>query len=422
MIIKYLLPILALSLVIAFHELGHYLIAKLTGIKVQVFSIGIGKKLISIKKNGTEYAISAIPLGGYCKLKGGDLQNPVMDNDSMDTAHPLKKIFIYIAGPIFNFLFAILLLSSVYLLPVHREIPSRVIPLTGNDLPAEEAGIIKGDTILSIEDYNISNFNDISKALTKSSKTGDKLQFTVERDSKVITLEVTPKTIEGRIFIGVYPFIPLKVLDSNKNNKLQPEDIIIEIDSVTVDNYNNLAESIKDKSLFQLKYLRNGIHETIDYTPSELSKLKFTKTKRYNPLVSIFNGTADTVNMLNKITSLFTDLFRTGEVTKSISSPLRLVYDMGNSINSIYSDNSILFTLQMFLTIIASISLTLGFINILPIPILDGGQILINTAAMIKGSPFKTSIIYGYQTIGLVIVLLLFILGISNDIFYFGDL
>lgn len=412
MIIKFIIPFIGLGIVIAFHELGHLLMAKLLKIKVEVFSVGIGKKLFSVKKAGTEYAISAIPLGGYCKLKGGDLHNPNRDKDSMDTAHPLKKILIYIAGPVFNIIFASIIMTIFYIIPGHEIVPSKIVPITGSNYPGEEAGLLKGDIIVSINGHEVETFDDISALISDK-----ELPFRILREGATKEITITPRVINGRSFIGIYPYIPLKVLRTTPFNKLKKGDQIKAVNGSLVDNYYELLKVVDKAEEFTLTVLRDGKILESTLTIREVLDTGFTEVRTYNIFQSILNGNRDTYLMLRQIISVFAKLFKTGEIGKSISSPIGLVYEVGNSIDNIYSSENILFTLQIILSIIASISLTLGFINLLPIPILDGGQIFINIISIIKRSPLKPSILLGYQTVGLIIVLLLFILGINNDIF-----
>lgn len=416
MIIKYILPIIALIIVITIHELGHLITAKIFRVKVEVFSIGIGKKLFKYDFRGTQYTISLLPLGGYCKLKGGDIQNPLKDSDSIDMAHPLKKVLIFFAGPFFNLLLTFFLLTTILILPVHQKLPSTVIPVTGKSLPAETSGMIKGDRIVSIDGVEIFDFNEISKNIDH-----DKLNIIIDRNGKLSEIIINPKRIDGRPFIGVYPYIPLTVLKDSKDI-LKKGDKIVKINNNEVDNYLSLIKVTNGKNEFEISYIRDNVEYKIIYGLKSFNSLVFTENYSHSILQSIIIGAINTIEMLNNITFLFIDLFKNGEVTKNISSPLRLIYEVGNSIDGIYTYNNLLITIQSFLTIMASISLTLGFINLLPIPVLDGGQILLNTISALKGSPINKSFIYGYQTAGLIIILLLFTLGISNDIFFFGDL
>ena len=416
MIIKYFLPIIAISIVITLHELGHFLSAKFFKIKVEVFSIGIGKKLIQFTRKNTTFAISLIPIGGYCRLKCGDVNNPILEDDSMDQLTPYKRAVIYFAGPFFNFLLAILMLSLTYLTPTNTSIPPTILPVMGQGLPGELYGLQEGDKIIKINGTSINSFNDISKNISY-----DLLKIEVERKDQIILIELVPLKKGGETIIGIYPYIPL-VIQETHSNILNMGDEIIQINKMAVDDFLTFSREIMPLDKFSITIFRNGVKQSYNLTKDEINKVSFISKTSYNIFSAILLGTRETIEMTIKLTTLLIDLFQTGEVKNSISSPLRLVYDIGNTISSIYSISTVLITLTTLFTIIATISLTLGIINLLPIPVLDGGQIIINIITMIKGSPLSSKIIIGYQTVGLVVILLLFTIGISNDIFYFGDL
>ena len=157
---SWLVSLLVLSALIFFHELGHYLAAKLMGVYVEVFSIGFGKKLFSFKKYNTEWSISAIPLGGYVKMKGQDDADPTKksyDKDSYNTKTPLQKMFILFAGPLANFVLAFFLYFTIAL--GGPNVLSPVIGEVVKDSPAQKAGLMKNDTILAIITPPINNLN-----------------------------------------------------------------------------------------------------------------------------------------------------------------------------------------------------------------------------------------------------------------------
>lgn len=414
MILTYIIPLFALSFVVAFHELGHLFTAKLFKVKVETFSVGIGKKILKKNWKGTEYALSLIPLGGYCKLKGGDLQNPNKDKDSADMAKPFPKILIYMAGPLFNFILSIIIISIIYLLPVNQIIKPYVYPQTGQELPAELAGIKTGDKILSINGLPTTDFNDISTQINKENNS-----IIVLRNNKKITFSIIPKKIGDRYILGLNPYIPLTVLDTNLNS-LKIGDKIVKVNNQKVSNLIDLINNLKEHDN-DLELYRDNKSFNINIDKNELNQIEFTKKASY-PIHKALNfGFNDTILYLKSITSFLGQLIHKGEMSKNISSPIRLIYDIGNSFSSSILREKFLFTLQKILITIASISLTLGFINLLPIPILDGGQILINFIILIKGSALKAKVLYIYQVIGLMIVLFLFILGFGNDILYIGD-
>ena len=191
---SWIIALCILSLLIFLHELGHYSAARFFGVYVEVFSIGFGKKLFSFQWIGTQWQISAIPLGGYVKMKGQDDLDPTAisgDNDSYNTKKPWQRIIILLAGPIANFLTAWLLFYAIALGG-----PQTLSPIIGGVLkgsPAESAGIQKGDIIRSINGEEITQWNELSDSIKASTST---LTLAVERNETRLLLLLHPKITE----------------------------------------------------------------------------------------------------------------------------------------------------------------------------------------------------------------------------------
>lgn len=193
------LSLLALSFLIFFHELGHFLVALAFGVKVEVFSIGFGKKLLTKTYKGTEYALSLIPLGGYVKMKGqsdSDVFEQSQDTDSYTSKTPWQRICILLAGPLFNILLAFFIYSSLsfgekqVLLPVLGEIKA--------DYPADQAGLKSGDRILSINGVNIQTWGEMAEKIA----TSPSLSLKIQRGSETLLLSLNPKEVEGKNIFG----------------------------------------------------------------------------------------------------------------------------------------------------------------------------------------------------------------------------
>ncbi|WP_169778830.1 RIP metalloprotease RseP [Campylobacter curvus] len=190
----FLITVFAISFLVFFHELGHFLAARSLGVAVNTFSIGFGDKIYTKKVGATEYAISAIPLGGYVQLKGQDDTDPKAKNydaDSYNTLKPLGRIYILLAGPFFNFILAFLLYMVLGFIGVEKLAP--IIGHIAENSAAKEAGLAINDKILKINDVVIHEWDDISKQV-KLQKTDIK----VERDGKTIDISLTPKIGETR--------------------------------------------------------------------------------------------------------------------------------------------------------------------------------------------------------------------------------
>ncbi|MFP6274266.1 RIP metalloprotease RseP [Helicobacter pylori] len=189
----FIVAVLMLALLIFVHELGHFTIARICGVKVEVFSIGFGKKLCFFKLFGTQFALSLIPLGGYVKLKGMDKEENKtnethQENDSYAQKNPFQKLWILFGGAFFNFLFAILV---YFFLALSGE--KVLLPIIGGlEKNALEAGLLKGDKILSINHKKIASFGEIRSVVARSQ---GELVLEIERNHQVLEKRLTPKIV-----------------------------------------------------------------------------------------------------------------------------------------------------------------------------------------------------------------------------------
>jgi len=195
-----LVALLVLSVLIFFHELGHFTAARFFGVQVDVFSIGFGKKLYSRMIGKTEWSISAIPLGGYVKMKGQDDSDPTKisyDEDSYNVKKPWQRIIILLAGPFANFLLAFILYFAIANLGVPKLLP--YVGSVGEDTPAYTAGIKKDDKLIQINGINIKYWENIGAQINASK--GD-ITLIVERKDKLLTLQLQPKVIDDKNIFG----------------------------------------------------------------------------------------------------------------------------------------------------------------------------------------------------------------------------
>jgi len=195
-----LVAILVLSVLIFFHELGHFAAARFFGVQVDVFSIGFGKKLYSRTIGKTQWSISAIPLGGYVKMKGQDDSDPSKisyDKDSYNVKKPWQRIIILLAGPFANFLLAFILYFAIANLGVPKLLP--FVGTVGKDSPALHAGLQKEDKVLQINAVNIQYWEDIGENINKAKSD---LTLVVERNKELVTLQLQPKVIDDQNIFG----------------------------------------------------------------------------------------------------------------------------------------------------------------------------------------------------------------------------
>ncbi|PSM52791.1 RIP metalloprotease RseP [Campylobacter blaseri] len=192
------ITILAISFLIFFHELGHYLAARQLGVAINVFSIGFGEKVYSKKIGNTEYAISSIPLGGYVSLKGQEDLDPNLknyDKDSYNSLSPLGRIYILFAGPFFNIILAFFIYIALGYIGVEKLAPT--IGYIGENSAASSANLVVNDKILSIDEKPIREWDDIKKLVKL-----EPVNLEILRDEKIINISVTPKIGQSKTIFG----------------------------------------------------------------------------------------------------------------------------------------------------------------------------------------------------------------------------
>ncbi len=338
--------LLVLSFLIFFHELGHFLVARWCGVRVEVFSIGFGKKFITKTYKGTEYTLSLIPFGGYVRLKSlAMMQDHASDKtDCLDTKHPLKKIAILLAGPVFNFLLAFFLFCVVGKMGIYQLLP--VVGEVQKDMPAEISGLKSGDRIISIDNKHIVSWKELYDLLGKVESKSIYITF-LRGDSKMQAV-IDPKITESKNIFG---------------------------------------ESVKRAVI--------GISVRGDRA-----------LIKYNLLDSIYFAWQQSLDSAGMIIQGIKNLILGLIPLSQISGPVGIVDSMA------YASKQ---DLTLFLLWVGLISINLGIFNLLPIPALDGGQILFVLYNWISGKEVNKSTERFFMFFGFVIIIFLMLLGLYND-------
>ncbi len=303
----FIVAVLMLAFLIFVHELGHFMIARICGVKVEVFSIGFGKKLCFFKLFGTQFALSLIPLGGYVKLKGMDKEEKETNesaNDSYAQKSPFQKLWILFGGAFFNFLFAILV---YFFLALGGE--KVLLPVIGDlEKNALEAGLLKGDKILSINHEKIASFREIRSVVARSQ---GELVLKIERNHQVLEKRLTPKIVAV-------------ISDSNDPNEI-------------------------------IKYKVIGIKPDMQ----KMGVVSYSLIQAFKQALSRFKeGVVLIVDSLRR-------LIVGSASVKELSGVVGIVGALSHASS-----------LSMLLLFGAFLSINLGILNLLPIPALDGAQML----------------------------------------------
>jgi regulator of sigma E protease len=429
--------LIGLAALIFIHELGHFLIARKCGVTVERFSIGFGPKIVGFKSGGTEYLIAAIPLGGYVKMKGEDPGEELEDTQgSFSAATVYQRLAIAFGGPLFNILFAIAIYIGVYTVGIPTN--GTVIGKVHDKTPAQEAGLQTGDRIVEVNGKKTLYWHQLLKIVHNAP--GKKMEFVIERDPNTIfTIPITPKEKEVEDLFGDKKTVGLigienlertvfYVEDNSPADKagLQVGDDIMSIDGIEIRGGSDLKTAAFDKPAKELtiRVLRSGQEQTFKVTPelkTELdlqgNEIKFgymglgvsgvMVTEQYSFPGAIQRGLEQTWDRIYLIGVSIKKLI-TGYISpKTIGGPIMIF--------QVYGKNAEL-GLDYFIMLTAFLSINLGLLNLLPIPVLDGGHSLFFLIEIVKGKPISESNRERAAQVGLFMLLSLMILAFYNDI------
>ncbi|MEK7688809.1 MAG: RIP metalloprotease RseP [Deltaproteobacteria bacterium] len=422
--------LVVLGILVFIHELGHFIMAKLSGVGVLKFSLGFGPKIIGIKRGETEYLISALPLGGYVKMVGESTEEEVKpeENEKSFANKPIsKKAAIVVAGPIMNLVLAFALLPLIYLIGI--QIPAYLDkePIIGYVVKgeiADKAGLKKGDIILSIDDKPIKNWEGLNTAIISNPNRSLKLK--IKRDEGLKEILFTPEA-SSRTGGGVAGFLPPvspavgglnKGLPADKAG-LKIGDTILSVNGVKIDHWIELQQAIQNnKAEEKLLLIKRGsetftvgikpeLNEDIKAYVIGISPLQETITRRYGPVGAVIEGTKK-MGELTIMTFVIIKKLFVGEISiKTLGGPLMIAQVAGQAAES---------GLTALLSLMAFLSLQLGILNLLPIPVLDGGFIVFFGIEALRGKPLSEKVMTIVQNIGIGLLVLLMVFVTYNDV------
>lgn len=435
--------VVALGVLVAVHEWGHFWVARRCGVKVERFSIGFGKALWKRKdKLGTEYVIAAIPLGGYVKM----LDERVDQVSDADLPHAFnrqsvgKRIAIIAAGPAVNFLFAIVALYVMFLIGSQA-----VKPVVGEVMPDSifaKANIEPGVVISKIGEHQVYDWQDVNLELMSAIGRSviDVAVDTQEGFSKTYSLDLSnwqfdPDKTSSISSLGIVPFRPsgtTKIAYVEQDSPgfhagLQTNDIIMGINGTPVQNWEQTVELIEQNPQQDVVIDVNrdgnwlslngtlGVRQTQDARVGFLGVSPFTEPwpenyvfdRQYGPIDSLLKASSQTWRLITISVEMIGKLI-TGDVSvKNLSGPISIAQGAGASASV---------GIVAFLYFLALISVNLGIINLLPLPVLDGGHLLYYFIELFTGRPVSESVQEIGFKIGGVVLLLLMSVALFNDI------
>ena len=426
-----------ISIIVFIHELGHFSFARLFGVRVLDFSIGFGRSIKSWEtKSKTVFNLRLLPFGGYVKMNGEEISEKSQSGDSYSSKKYYQKLLITLGGPIFNFILAIAIFFLINLFGIYK-----IMPIVGDVLPnsiAFEKGIEKGDLISKIDGSKISSFSDAQLTLSKRLGESGNIEIVILRNENSFRFYLpiinwlSSKEPSNLLYeLGIFPPLEPIIGSVNENSPaarggIKSEDKILEINNKSVTYWGDIRKEINKSGGKEIlvKILRENEIKILIVKPNlsenalswqigvsssfELSD-KVRVLEKFSFTDSFKNSISQTFSVIeNSITFIGKIIF--GQVSaKNLGGPVMIGQYAGESV--IYGG------LYSFLYLIALISISLGIVNLFPLPVLDGGQALILTIEKIIGRDLPDKILEFFYKLSTTFLIFLFVFVFFNDIF-----
>jgi regulator of sigma E protease len=437
--------VVVIGILILIHEFGHFMVARWTGVGVERFSIGFGPVLLRWRGRETEYCLSAIPMGGYVKMMGEE--SPLEAGTALpydpDKAFAMKPLWaralIVFAGPGMNFVLAAVIFSLV-LATVGRPVWPAMVGRVAENGPAATAGLKTGDVVTAIDGHRVVYWEDLERAVAASN--GRPLTLTVNRGGTEVTLTVTPErtTLRDPIFkesreaweIGAGPRLMPQIGSVNGGSPaakagLSPGDVVLTVAGQPVYTPEELMQTIQKRpgQTFPITIERNGASRTVAVTASAVKEkgaggaevevgrigvaivTHAVSYEPYGPITAIGQGVVRTWDMTAlTVKGLWKVVW--GQIDRSnIGGPIQIAAEAGRQAREGFG------SLALFTGII---SVNLAVLNLLPVPMLDGGHLFFFVIEAVLGRPLSLRKREAAQQFGFVLLMLLMVYALYNDL------
>ena len=414
-----------LGVLIFVHELGHFLAARRVGVRVLTFSLGFGPKILKVKRGDTEYCISAVPLGGYVKMAGENPDDPRSGQpDEFLSKTKWQRFQILIMGPLMNIVLAVVVLAIVLAqgdrIAAYRDEPPVVGAVMAGS-PAEQVGLMRGDRILTVGDDTVDTWEDLLLAI--AGKPDQDVALTVLRGGQTRSVTVRP-TAEGRYEIGnigvlpdTNPYVRVIKGDIAEKSGFRDDDVILSVNGeriATGSQFRRMIETNAGRAM-QVMVRRGEQEVLITATPEKrgnigmLGMYIFEESKPYTPtpLEAVRDSIQQNVESSGLIFKTLAGLF-TGETSvRQLQGPVGIAQLSGESASAGFLE---------LLRLMAMLSINLGILNLMPIPVLDGGHILILLLEGIARRDFSMAVKEKMLLAGFVVLMMLMVTVIYNDL------
>jgi regulator of sigma E protease len=413
---------IVIGILVFVHEFGHFLMAKRAGVRVEKFSLGMGPKIVGYKKGDTEYVISALPLGGYVKMAGENPdEEPTGAPDEFQSKSVWQRVTIAATGPLTNIVLAFLIMPFVFMVGTYTLGPAKV-GFVEKGSPAEQVGFMVGDVIEKINGRTIVDWEKAEMLIAVNPDTD--IKVLVDRNGENKTIILRPKLDPERNIgvSGLAPDFPVEVgklkpgFPAEKSG-LKVNDKVIAVDGKTVHYWNQFSTIIKESNGKELTLTveREGKSFPIVVTPIEDSgryvigvepiiRMVF---KKYGFFQSLSLGFDKTLEFIDVTFITLKKLLTFGLSIKTLGGPVMIAQMSGRAAEA---------GVSAFLSLLAMISISLGILNLLPIPVLDGGLILFLVIEAVRKKPVSRKVMEISQSIGAAFLITLIAVVSYNDV------
>ncbi len=430
--------IVTIGILVTVHEFGHFWVAKKLGIKVLRFSVGFGKILKSWQIGETQYTLCALPLGGFVKMldeSEGEV-DPSEKHRAFNTQTVYKRIAVVVAGPAANFILAVVIYTFIFIIGTHGIKP--VVGAIENDSIAQQAGLETGDQLLSINTQDTPSISDFSFAFVRAAQ-APTMQLDVRSKNthlKTLTLNLAQDFLANpeqgvEQYLGFEFALPTlkpiidQVIEGSPASMagIQPGDQILSVNNKTLNTWRDFVVVIKQNSgqAMQLRLLRNDQIVALSLTPKNkngVAKIgvgvmapegyldEWRVLVKQPPLDAFLSANVKTYQLTLLNLTMIQKMLLGETSVKQISGPISIAD---------YAGKTASVGLVSFLSFLALISIGLGLLNLLPIPLLDGGHLFFYLIEILKGSPVSQTVQQNALKFGLFVILSLTFIAMYND-------